>query len=447
MKDGWNKKCMVLAIYAFMVIIFSIVAFFFLSKLQNIGGWIGSLYDIFETVVWGFIFAYLMNPLLVLLEKKVLRFKVDSRKKFLLKRTLSMIITYLAFLGLVLAIFLIIIPEIISSLYSIDGLITNFQSYWKHFNDWLEKIFSTKNNWGMQFRAIVQKEMNTLTGSLVEKLSVTKTAEKVAIGTYNTLYVFFVGMVISVYMLASKEKLSAQIKKTMFAFFRKTKVDSILKFSKFTHETVGNYLTGKLLDAAMVGVITFAVLTVFGFHYTALIAFVVGASNIIPFFGPFIGAIPSAFLLLLVDPMEAVWFVLIILIIQQIDGNFLEPAILGKTVGISSFWIVVSILIAGGLFGVVGLILGVPAFTVLYALFRQFVNMRLKAKNLPVGSEEYAGYRHDAPPEEMELFALAAPPSKKHKNMLYRFVHAITKEEDSDDKSVNPVSDDKSNEK
>ncbi len=428
MKEHWNKKYLVLAIYAFCVIVFSFVAFFLLSKLQNIGGWLGALYSVFETVVWGFVFAYLLNSLLKFFETKVFVFTVDSRKKFLWKRTLSLILTYTVFLGVILSFFLVIIPEIISSLYSIDGVITNFQSYWERFNNWLSEIFPADNGWVTQFKNIIQEELSVLSKSIFDTLSVAQTAQKVAVGVYHTLYVFFIGMVVSVYMLASKETLVAQIKKTLFAILRKERVDAILKFTKTTHETVGNYLAGKILDAVAVGLITFTVLSLLHFHYTALISLVVGISNIIPFFGPFIGAIPSALLLLLVDPMEAFWFIIIILVIQQIDGNVLEPAILGKSVGISSFWVVVSILVSGGLFGIVGLLLGVPLFTVMYAVFRQFIDMRLEKKKLPVQSKEYVGYRHDAPAAEQEKFAVAQHAPKKHRNWIYRIVHHLTKE-------------------
>lgn len=438
MKNTWHKKCLIMAIYIFGGIVLSIIAFFLLSKLQNIGGWLGALYDVFETVVWGFVFAYLMNPLLKLFESKVFVFKVDSRKKFVWKRALSMVLTYVVFLGGIAAFFLVIIPEIITSMYAFDGVIDKFQNYWQQFNDWLSEVLSSDNSWVSQFKTIIQNEMSELSSSVLDKLSVAQTAEKFALGAYHALYVFFIGMVVSVYMLASKETLIAQMKKTLFAIFRKKRVDAILRFMRRTHETVGNYLAGKLLDAAAVGLITFVVLTVFDFHYTALIALVVGVSNIIPFFGPFIGAIPSAILLLLIDPMEALWFIVIILIIQQLDGNVIEPAILGKSVGISSFWVVVSILIAGGLFGVIGLVLGVPLFTVFYEILRQFVDMRLEAKELPVNSEDYAGYSHDAPAAEQEKFAIAHTPHPKG-HWLSRVIHGIAKDGETEDKREGAV--------
>ena len=173
------------------------------------------------------------------------------------------------------------------------------------------------------------------------------------------------GLILSVYFLFSKELIIAQIKKVMTAILSPVKTSSIIKNLRYVSSTFGSFLTGKILESIIIGLLTFIVLGIFNVPFYPIVSLIVGVTDIIPIFGPFIGAIPSAFIIFLANPIKAIWFVIIILVIQQIDANIIGPKILGEKTGLSSMWVIISLAIAGGLFGVAGMILGVPLFAVL----------------------------------------------------------------------------------
>ena len=200
---------------------------------------------------------------------------------------------------------------------------------------------------------------------------------------------FFVALIVCVYLLMSKENFFAQIRKVLYAFFKKTTVDKILYVGNLTSVTFNGFIIGKLIDSLIIGILAFICLSILNMPYVLLVSVIIGVTNIIPFFGPFIGAIPSTFIILIVDPMQAVWFMVFILILQQIDGNIIGPKILGNTTGLPAIWVMFAILVGGGLAGFVGMIAGVPTMAVLYTLFRAYVKQRLEQKDLPSETEEY----------------------------------------------------------
>jgi predicted PurR-regulated permease PerM len=191
------------------------------------------------------------------------------------------------------------------------------------------------------------------------------------------------------YLLIDKERFLALSKKTTRALFSETRANRIIELANRGNNIFGKFLSGKILDSFIIGVLTFVVITIFKMPYTILISFIVGITNIIPFFGPFIGAIPSAIIILFVSPIKALWFLVIILIIQQIDGNIIGPKILGDSLGISAFWILFSLLVTGKLFGLLGMIIGVPLFVFIYSIIKEIVEGRLKKKGLPYKTDEY----------------------------------------------------------
>lgn len=205
----------------------------------------------------------------------------------------------------------------------------------------------------------------------------------------KVLWDLVIGFIVSIYILGSKETFTAQGKKILYALLEEKRANGFIEDMRFVNTTFGRYISGKLLDSLMVGIICYMGMKMMDLPYAELISVIVGITNIIPYFGPYIGAIPSTILILMVDPKQALYFVIFILILQQIDGNILEPKILGDSTGLSGFWVIFSITIFGGLFGVLGMILGVPLFAVLYALVgRRFQKMLLR-KNMPAETEKY----------------------------------------------------------
>ena len=189
--------------------------------------------------------------------------------------------------------------------------------------------------------------------------------------------------------MIDKEKFKAQSKKLLYTFFSNDRVNIILENTRYTDKVFGGFFAGKLVDSLIIGILCVIFMILFKMPYPLIIAVIVGITNIIPYFGPFIGAIPSALLVLLVDPSKCIGFLIFIFVLQQFDGNILGPKILGSKTGLSSFWVLFSLLIFGGLFGMVGMILGVPLFSILYSFLNGVIKRRLKSKKLPQDSKDY----------------------------------------------------------
>lgn len=198
------------------------------------------------------------------------------------------------------------------------------------------------------------------------------------------------GLIISVYMLYSREKLPAQVRKYLCAWLPVGAVDALAKVGRITGRIFTEFVTGKIIDAIVIGVLCTFSMFVFRMPYAPLIGLLVGVTNVIPFLGPFLGAVPGAIIIFIVNPVKAIWFVLLIVVLQQLDSNFIEPYIVGSKTGLPSVYIVTSVIIMGGIFGVVGLFLGVPAFAVIYALVKEWSESRLTAKSLPTATAAYA---------------------------------------------------------
>ena len=200
---------------------------------------------------------------------------------------------------------------------------------------------------------------------------------------------FLVGLVVAVYVLVDKQKFLGQSKKLVYTIFKPKTADTVIDTARHGHKIFGGFLYGKILDSAIVGVITFIVLTILKTPYALLVSVIIGVTNIIPFFGPFIGAIPSAILILLAEPIQGLYFIIFIIVMQQIDGNIIGPKILGNTTGISEFWVTFALLLFGGIFGFLGMIVGVPLFAVVYYVAVLLINKQLEKKQLPTDSALY----------------------------------------------------------
>lgn len=212
------------------------------------------------------------------------------------------------------------------------------------------------------------------------------------VGTLGTVLDVFVALIICVYVLNSKEIFMAQSRKLILALFRQEKAESIFEFGRLCNQTFGGFINGKIIDSAIIGVLCFIAMTVMKLPMTMLISVVVGVTNIIPFFGPFIGAIPSILILLIIDPISAVKFGIMVLVLQQLDGNVIGPKILGKTTKLASFWVMFAIIVGGGLFGFIGMILGVPVFAIVYTYVRRGVNGKLREKQLETNTAVYEDF-------------------------------------------------------
>ncbi len=214
------------------------------------------------------------------------------------------------------------------------------------------------------------------------------------IEVFGAFFNFLVGIVVSVYLLNSKDLFCAQFKKILYAFVPAKSANEFISTVRRAHKIFGGFVTGKLLDSLIIGMLCFIVMTIFNWPYAMLISVIIAVTNIIPFFGPFIGGIPSALLILMVEPITSLYFGIFVLILQQFDGNILGPKILGDSTGLSSFWVIFSLLVFGGFFGFVGMAIGVPTFAVFYTLITDKIYNSLEKKKLPTDTQKFEGMEY-----------------------------------------------------
>ena len=198
-----------------------------------------------------------------------------------------------------------------------------------------------------------------------------------AINVLSEVFNFLVGCIVSVYMLFGKETFAAQIKKMLYAGMQVERANMVLHITRKSNEIFGGFIIGKIIDSAIIGVLCFIGITILDMPYILLVSVIVGVTNVIPFFGPYIGAIPSTILIALADPLKGLYFLIFIIALQQLDGNVIGPKILGNSTGLSAFWVVFSILLGGGLFGFIGMIIGVPTFAVIYYIWKKMENLHI----------------------------------------------------------------------
>jgi predicted PurR-regulated permease PerM len=320
--------------------------------------------------------------------------KYQFKKKNKLVRSISVMITVVITIILLVIIVAMLFPELIKS---ISGLVEDFPTYIRNLYSqtiqWIDNNPSVNTLFGEQLEekiSNIQKQLLQLFSEFKPNFDkVMDAVGKGISGVVGGVKNFAIGFILSVYLLFSKEDFIAQIRKGMFAIFPTDFTKKLLSIGSKTNSIFSDFLVGKAVDSLIIGVICFIGLTIMQMPYTVLISILVGITNMIPFFGPFIGAVPSAILVLLTEPKRTIAFIIFIVVLQQIDGNIIGPKILGNKMGLSTFWIVFAILVFGGLFNVVGMFIGVPVFTIIYISVNSFVEDRLKAKNMPMDKRYY----------------------------------------------------------
>ena len=393
----WDKKYLHWGVTAFCVIAASILFYMALNYLPALGRGIHRLIGILSPFIWGLFITYLLTPLMRSMEKhlfyplgkKLYRKNPVGAKRF--GRVLAVLLSIIVLLAVLTALVYMILPQIYSS---IETIITNSPVYLENLNNWFDKVLT-------DFPALqdfVDKQLgevnDNFTSWLTEKVlpQVGSFVSNLTSGVYTvfrTVYNLVIGIIVSVYLLNDLERFGAAFKRLLYSLFSIETAEKLLEGIRFTDRTFMGFINGKLLDSAIVGLICYIFCAVVQMPYALLVSVIVGLTNIIPFFGPLIGAVPSAFIILMVNPFQCLIFIL-----QQIDGNFIGPKILGSSVGISGFWVMFSIILGAGLFGFWGMLLGVPVFVVIYTVINNAVERRLRRGDLPVELEEYRNLDH-----------------------------------------------------
>lgn len=386
MKVDWNKKYNTVAAYALIVLIISILFYIGISKVSYVKIQLDKYISIFHPIIMGLVMAYLFNFILEFYEDKLIVRIFDEKLEFKHKRTVGLLLTYITII-LFLVLFLnFILPQLVNS---IRGLISNIPMYVHVISTKLEAI--EKNlNLPEEYSQIVSNKWEEYVDLIINFMtSLIPKIGNFAKGLISSLWNIVLGIIISIYLLIEKERFKAITRKMTTSMFSEKNTKTIMTLVRRADNIFGRFLSGKILDSMIIAVMTFGLLKIFNMPYNLLISFIVGITNIIPFFGPFIGAVPSFFIILLESPVKAVTFLVLIVIIQQIDGNIIGPKILGDSLGISAFWILFSLLVAGKLLGFVGLVIGVPLFVFIYSIVKDIVEAKLKKKGLPVETSNY----------------------------------------------------------
>lgn len=361
---------------------------------HRIAGYLGVLGAIVTPVIYGGAIAYLLAPIVDFLERTVLspwaRSGQECRKQKAWVRVLSVLLTLAIVLGAVALLLFFLISDVASS---IAQLSQNIALYVQIVQEWLQGMDGA---WTLPPEIMDKIEtLYTQAMNAFNEMSTVGLSEIVAalfggvMGAIGFLGNLVVGIVIAAYMMGMKETLAAQGKKIICAVFERPYVERIMDAVHYADKVFGGFIRGNIVVSVLIGVICFIALQIMGIPYAPLLGVLLGVTNMIPFFGPFLGAIPSAVLIFLIDPIKCLEFIIFILILQQLDGNILTPKILGDSTGLASLWVIISVLVGGGLFGPIGMLLGCPAFALLYALIRLGVNKGLEKRKLPVPTDVY----------------------------------------------------------
>ncbi|MGM9934582.1 AI-2E family transporter [uncultured Clostridium sp.] len=388
MKIDWNTKYTTIATYTFIVACAIILFYLGISQMGIVLGKISGAIGILQPFIIGFSIAYILNFILKFFERSI--FSIEFMKNLKLKRNskraLSLIVTYLVSFIVVYLFIKFVLPQLLDS---IVGLINDIPMYINETTKFIDGLL-LQLNIEKQYLDLINDNFNRFIDYVIKFV----TNLLPVLGTLLTsvaskIWNIVLGVIVSIYLLSDKERFCALSKKITYALFPKNIAEKTIEITHRSNSTFGKFLVGKILDSLIIGILTFFILTISKMPYATLISVIVGITNIIPFFGPFIGAIPSFIIILFVSPVKALWFLVIILVIQQIDGNIIGPKILGDSIGISAFWILFAILVAGKFLGLVGMIIGVPLFAVIYSLLKEVVEAKLKKKGLKVETKDY----------------------------------------------------------
>ncbi len=399
MKFRWDKKYLYWGITIFLTIVASLLFYYLLFFGNSFHDWISKILLILSPIIYGLSFAFILTPLLNALENKLIapilkkirkeKAKIEEHKKSI--RALSIFITFIIIIFIIYQLINLIIPQIITS---ITSIVNSFDIYMSNLYLWLEDLLDNSSVAGTYIMDTLTDSSDSLEMFLNSKILplIQPLLKNLSIGLLSFLKSFWniiLGLIFAIYLLANKETFAGQSKKIIYAIFTKKRANTFIKSIRYTGNTFNGFLSGKLVDSLIIGLLCFIGTTLLNIPYPILISVIIGITNIIPFFGPYLGAIPSALLILMVSPIHCLYFVVFIILLQQLDGNVIGPKILGESTGLTGFWVLFSITVFGGLFGVFGMVIGVPTFAVIYALIRNIIHAMLKKKNMPLNTREY----------------------------------------------------------
>lgn len=387
-KNNSNEKFSYVkaGLMAFSVIAAVIVFFFIVFKIDVILSFFGTVLQILQPIVLGAVIAFLINPIVKFFKKNIFIFlnkifkKNNKFKRF--SHYSSIAISLLLFVLIISVFFYMIIPEFANT---VTNLILVLPGQIKSFSTWIIGLIESNSSIADLVNHLLTAFNNWFQTSFID--NATTYATYLATGVIdvvNFVVDFLIGIVIAFYLLSGKQTLKLQFKKILFAIFSEKTTLKIITTLRKSDAIFSGFINGKLINALIIGILCFIGCSIIGIPYIMLISVVIAVTDMIPVFGPYIGAIPCALLILLNSPIKCLYFIIFIILLQVFDGNVIGPKILGETTGLSAFWVMVAILLGGGLFGIIGMLIGVPVFAVLYYIFKSIINYILRRKNLPI---------------------------------------------------------------
>lgn len=381
----------------FFVIVAAVIVYTIFNNISGLGTIFSAINSALFPVYIGIVIAYLLSPLVDKTDQYIFiplwrkAFKEKESKARKVARGCSVVSVLIIAILVIFGLLMMVVPEVVNS---ISSLVSNLPGYYRNVIDWGEKVFHSNPELGEYYRefsgTVYERLLTWLQQDLLpnsNKLLSFLTDSVVNVASVLTN--LFVGVIISIYLMGSKEMFCAQVKKLLYAAFPVNRVNSMLDVLGETHTIFAKFISGKIIDSLIVGILTFIIMSIAGIPYAILISVIIGVTNIIPFFGQYIGIIPSAILVFIASPSKGILFLVLIIILMQFDGNVLGPRILGDSIGLGSFWILFSILFFGSLFGLFGMICAVPVFAIIYRMVKRWCAGRLAKKELPTETMYY----------------------------------------------------------
>ncbi|MFQ9726199.1 MAG: AI-2E family transporter [Clostridium perfringens] len=356
-----------------------ILLIFFFINIKDIMYFLYKFLGILKPFIWGIAIAFILNIPVKLIEKNL------GNSKFFkgMKRSFSITLTFLFFILAITLFILFVIPQLLSS---ISTLMNSIPEYLSQFEKFLE-VNAINNS---QSQVMMQNIINELLNMWKEILKVTSQIVGTSLGylldftlgiTYGVIN-FFLALILAIYMLASKEILISQLKLIIYAFVSKNKADRIIELGKMCNEMFSKFILGQCTEALVIGVLCFIGMIILKMPYALLISVVIGVTALIPVFGAFLGTIPSAFIILIIDPIKALWFIIFIIVLQQLEGNLIYPRVVGSSIGLSALWVMFAMIVGGSLFGIIGMLIGIPIFGVVFKILKRVANRKINEKGI-----------------------------------------------------------------
>lgn len=372
---------------ALIVVTYGIVLAFVFMKYSTIFGGLGYITSLVRPLILGIAIAFILNIPMKFFERKLFK-KLDNSKKSWVrnaKRPLAITVTIIVLVSAITAIILFVVPEITSSIIkltnSIPGYLKSFEINMSNYADStviLSKVWDQVMNAWQE----ILKTVTHLFGGLASYIV------SITVDVTTAIIDFCLAFVLAIYMLSSKEKLICQLKKVMYAYIKRDIVEKILGVGQTVNKVFSGFIIGQCTEALIIGTLCFLGMSLLRIPYAFLISVLVGTTSLIPILGAFIGTIPSFFLILIISPIKAIWFIIFILCLQRVEGDLIYPRVVGGSVGLSSLWVLLAIMIGGSAFGFIGMLVGVPTMAAIYCIFGNVTNNRLKKKGIKINEEE-----------------------------------------------------------